>query len=307
MATVRRRAKSERARNARGSTSWSEADTMKSFACDACRNEVYFENTVCLQCGRAVGFDPQAMAMVTLSPGANGTFTRVGRDARALKYCQNASRDVCNWLVRSADRIGLCVACELNRTIPNLVEPGSLEAWRQLELAKKRLVYSLLRFGLPLNTVGGSGRRLLFDFMRKATTGHKDGVVTINITEADPVERERQRLHLDEPYRTLLGHLRHECGHFYWLVLVDDGHHIEEFRSVFGDERSDYAQALERHYREGPADNWQSSYVSAYASAHPWEDWAETWAQYLHIVDTVDTAAAVGMEPRVTGMTFGPV
>jgi len=35
--------------------------------------------------------------------------------------------------------------------------------------------------------------------------------------------------------------------------------------------------------------------VSAYASAHPWEDWAETWAHYLHMIDTLETAATCGV------------
>jgi hypothetical protein len=278
---------------------------MKKFVCGSCGNDIYFENTTCLRCNSAIGFNPATMTMITLQPAGDATYIGVGGKVEKFKYCSNSTHGACNWLTSIADGKGMCAACDLNRTIPNLDEPGNLDAWRQLEFAKKRLVYSLLSFGLPLHVEGAEPRRLTFDFLRKATTGHKDGVITVDITEADSVERERQRLRFEEPYRTLLGHLRHESGHFYWQVLVEDSNALAAFRSVFGDERQDYGQALARHYQQGPRSDWQTSFVSAYASAHPWEDWAETWAQYLHIVDTVDMAESVGLEPRATGLIFG--
>ena len=278
---------------------------MKTFLCETCQNEVYFENSTCLGCQSAVGFDAALLSMITLQPAGEGVFQRVREPDASFRYCGNAAHGVCNWLTDTTKLDGLCDACELNRTIPNLIESGSLDAWRQLEFAKKRLVYSLLSLGLPLQLEGEHARRLTFDFLREATTGHKDGVITVDITEADPVERERVRLRFEEPYRTLLGHLRHESGHFYWLVLVEDQGRLDEFRSVFGDESQDYAEALARHYRDGPPQDWQMSHVSAYASAHPWEDWAETWAQYLHIVDSLDTSEAVGMEPRASRLVYG--
>jgi len=168
-----------------------------------------------------------------------------------------------------------------------------------LERAKKRLVYSLLRFGLPLDAASSGKGRLAFDFVRNAVTGHLDGLITIDIIEADAVERERQRQYFSENYRSLLGHLRHESGHFYWMVLVDAARRSKQFRALFGDEREDYAAALAKHHASGPPADWQERYVSAYASSHPWEDWAETWALYLHIVDAVDTADAESIEPRV--------
>jgi hypothetical protein len=129
-------------------------------------------------------------------------------------------------------------------------------------------------------------------------TGHDNGLITINIAEADDAERERRRLSMGEPYRTLLGHLRHEVGHYFWNVLVRDDPSIERFRLVFGDERQDYGSALQAHYADGPKDNWQDEFVSAYAGSHPWEDFAETWAHYLHIIDTLETAAAFGLRVR---------
>jgi hypothetical protein len=272
---------------------------MKNFRCTRCGNTIYFENVQCLACGSDIGFDPSTLTMTALVPGSGpGRFRAFDvTQSTEVKYCANARHAACNWLA-SADGNGLCRACDLNRTIPNLAESGSLDAWRDLERAKKRLVYSLMRFGLPLGETSEGVGRLAFDFVRDATTGHQDGVITIDVLEADSVERERQRQLFGEPYRALLGHLRHESGHFYWMVLIEQAGRLDEFRALFGDERDDYGAALARHHAEGPRPEWQASFVSSYASAHPWEDWAETWAHYLHIVDAVDTADAEGMEPR---------
>ena len=130
-------------------------------------------------------------------------------------------------------------------------------------------------------------------------TGHLNGVVTINVSEADDAERERRRAGLAEPYRTLLGHMRHEVGHYYWKRLVTgDADRLARFRELFGDDRDDYAAALTRHYQSGPPQDWQDRFVSAYASAHAWEDWAETWAHYLHMTDTIEIAATCGVSLR---------
>lgn len=286
---------------------------MKRFHCTQCGQRVYFENDRCGHCRHALGFDPSTLTMTALAPVDGGGFQRVTKagkpapGAARVIYCANQTHAVCNWLTSQVGGKGLCVACELNRTIPNLSEPGNLEAWAALEQAKKRLVYSLLRFGLPLEG-GASGKGpLTFDFLRDATTGHLDGVITIDITEADAVERERQRQQLGEPYRSLLGHLRHESGHYYWMLLVEAGGRLDPFRKLFGDEREDYGQALARHHAQPSRSEWQSTHVSAYASSHPWEDWAETWAHYLHIVDAVDTCEAEGMEPRAAGFLTGAI
>jgi hypothetical protein len=221
---------------------------------------------------------------------------------------------VCNWALPKYDDNALCRACRLTRTIPNLAREGNARLWYKLEVAKRRLVYTLDQLGLPLQSkhehpaIG-----LTFDFLEDAPTGgtvitgHAAGVITINLAEADDAERVKRRIALNEPYRTLLGHFRHESGHYYWDRLIRDSGRIEAFRELFGDERSDYQAALQRHYQNAPS-GWQDQYLSAYATMHPWEDWAETWAHYLHMIDALETAADCGIlikpprknEPRLT-------
>ena len=279
---------------------------MKNFSCTRCGNRLFFENVTCVVCGSPVGFDSETLSTQTLeNAGQPGLYRRFNFSGQDVHYCANSEHGACNWIVPANGQSPWCVACELNRTIPNLSEPGSLPAWTRLERAKKRLVYSLLRMGLPIDSA--STGRLTFDFLRDAVTGHEDGVITIDVMEADFVERERQREQLGEPYRSLLGHVRHESGHFYWQVLVAEGGRIEEFRKMFGDESEDYAAALSRHYAYGAPADWQLRHVSAYASAHPWEDWAETWAHYLHMLEALDTAAAENMEPKPEGESLIPI
>jgi hypothetical protein len=129
-------------------------------------------------------------------------------------------------------------------------------------------------------------------------TGHDEGVITLALSEADDAERERRRTAMGEPYRTLLGHVRHETGHHYWDLLVRDAGRLEECRAVFGDDSQDYNAALQAHYANGAPANWREGFVSAYATAHPWEDFAETWAHYLHIIDTLEMAGAFGIKLR---------
>ena len=218
------------------------------------------------------------------------------------RRCRNAAFDACNWMVRADSDEQFCVACRPNRTIPDLSDPENLRRWRRLEGAKHRLFYTLMRLGLPVVPYQEDPKTgLAFDFLADTDpdchvmTGHDDGLITLAIREADDSEREKSREKMGESYRTLLGHFRHEIGHYYWdrLVSWQGGEHA--FRDVFGDERQDYQAALRRHYSDGPAADWQKGYISAYAAAHPWEDFAETWAHYLHIVDTLETASVFGM------------
>jgi hypothetical protein len=150
-------------------------------------------------------------------------------------------------------------------------------------------VFELGELGLPVE-------HITFDMLSSTqgpvTTGHADGVITLDLSESDDAHRERMRDEMDEPYRTVLGHLRHEIGHYYWPILASDEGRRERARALFGDEREDYAAALERHYANGPPPGWDERHVSAYATMHPAEDWAETFAHYLHIRDTLQTAAA---------------
>jgi hypothetical protein len=132
-------------------------------------------------------------------------------------------------------------------------------------------------------------------------TGHLNGLITINVAEADDTERDR----------TLLGHLRHEVAHYYWDRLMPNSKWLPGFRKLFGDETADYEAALKQYYQQGAPPDWQARHVSAYASAHPWEDWAETWAHYFHIMDMVETAGSFGMilqpkHPAAKSMTADP-
>ena len=218
--------------------------------------------------------------------------------------CTNVDECGCNW--RTAAGQDFCLACSMNKTIPDLSLQGSRERWTRVEFAKKRAVYSLLAYGLPVGPKADPSDEvgLAFDFLSDAVgagpggerilTGHDNGVITLNVAEADSAEREKMRVQMGENYRTLLGHFRHELGHYYWDRLIRyDARRLEHFRAVFGDERADYAAALQRHYAEGAPADWQASHISAYAASHPWEDWAESWAHYLHITDTLDMVHAL--------------
>lgn len=282
---------------------------MKVFHCDYCDHLVFFENTVCVSCEHKLAFLPDVLEIGSLEPVDEDHWSspRAGTAGRRYRLCQNYTETlVCNWAVNADDPNPLCESCRLTRVIPDLTVPGNQEAWYRLELAKRRVMYTLLRLGLPVHAVGESGPPgLVFEFLADPVegqapimTGHVNGVVTINIAEADDAEREKRRKALGEPYRTLLGHVRHEVGHYYWARLIERAPDLDGFRTVFGDERQDYAASLARHYQEGPPAAWQANFVSAYASAHPWEDWAETWAHYLHMTDTLETAAACGLSLR---------
>jgi hypothetical protein len=220
----------------------------------------------------------------------------------AMRFCDNAAQGGCNWM--TDDSAALCAACRHNRTIPDLSVPLNLARWQRLEAAKHHLFYQLLRLKLPLaNRVDDPAHGLAFDFLAdspdptgpKVLTGHDNGLITIAVVEADDAERERRRTQMNEPYRSLLGHFRHEVGHYFWDVLVRDGGRLDACRAVFGDDTLDYNEALKAHYKEGAPADWQARFVSHYASTHPWEDWAETWAHYLHIIDTLEMARAFGI------------
>lgn len=282
---------------------------MKVFHCDHCDHLVFFENIQCVECGHLLAFVPELMEIGSLEQDEDGLWRSPHAAAAERRYrlCDNyRNHQVCNWAVDAADENPLCVACRLTRVIPDLTVPGHREAWYRLEVAKRRLLYTLLTLRLPVTPKASDDDGLAFDFIAEPSdaaaapvlTGHAAGLVTINLAEANDAERERRRNLLGEPYRTLLGHMRHEIGHYYWSRLVESGQRLDEFRRLFGDEREDYAQALQRHYVNGPVADWQTRFVTAYASAHPWEDWAETWAHYLHLTDTLETAAACGVSLR---------
>jgi len=285
---------------------------MKTFHCTACQALVFFENTTCLSCGRALAFAPDRMSMVTLSQDEDDLWRPVEDSVTDDTYrlCANYSTfNVCNWALPGASPDTLCRSCGLTRTIPNLQIPENKAAWYKLETAKRRMIYTLLSLELPLASkvaepVIGLEFQFLSDSPRvsgdrsRVLTGHDDGVITINVAEADDLYRETQRHHQREPYRTLLGHFRHEIGHYYWDRLIENSDRLQEFRQLFGDEQADYGLALKRHYEDGAPLNWEASYISAYATTHPWEDWAESWAHVMHMVDALETARSVGLSVK---------
>lgn len=291
---------------------------MKLFQCQSCDQFLHFENSVCLRCGAQVGYQPEYDRMVAVEP--DGAFWQLAPDPSGLRgpgrwrFCRNWEYSVCNWMVklpppaelmadRVADEPGFCLACQHNRTVPDLCAPENLERWQKIEIAKRRLIYALLHLDLPRPDAGSPHPQpMLFDFLadmpgagQRVLTGHREGVITISLLEADDAAREQMRADMAEAYRTLLGHFRHEVGHYYWDILVRDGGHLDSFRALFGDERASYKAAMELHYQMGAPLDWQENHVSAYATMHPWEDWAETWAHYLHILDALETAAAFGI------------
>ena len=260
---------------------------MKPLEC-RCGRPVYFDNHACGSCGRQVAFDPATLRMEA----------EVERGA-GLAFCANreaASR--CNWLADAGGE--LCLSCRTSEIIPTLSKLENQHRWRKLELAKRRLLYDVLRLGLPVDA-----NRLRFVFKEDRRTnpavheefvniGHAEGVITINAAEADEVYREEMRVLMNEPNRTLLGHFRHEAGHYYYDVILD-GDQKRAAREFFGDERTAYDAALQGYYRDGPRPGWEQVFISAYASAHPAEDWAETWAHYLHILAVLEAATAQGL------------
>jgi hypothetical protein len=275
---------------------------MRLFKCQSCGQTVFFENRTCEQCGHALGYLPAATQLLALERQGE-FFAAVKGQHLKFRYCENASQDACNWVIPADSPDRFCAACRHNRTIPDLAAGNNRLAWQRMEFAKHRLFYTLIALRLPLkNLVDDPTGGLAFDFLAdvpgagpKILTGHEEGLITINLNEADHAERERLRTQMGEPYRTLLGHFRHEVGHYFWNVLVRDAGRLEACRAVFGDDTQDYAASLKRHYAEGPPKGWEANYISAYATAHPWEDFAETWAHYLHIVDTLETASAFGL------------
>jgi hypothetical protein len=286
---------------------------MKLFSCPACQQTVYFENSECTKCHHRLAFLPDRATLTALEPAVGepeGVFVALGPLAKRARYrlCGNLiDHGACNWAVpeAEAEQQRFCRACRLNEVIPNLSDPQATAAWVKLEENKRRLLYTLLQLGLPVESRADNPKAgLAFAFKQdlpgeeKVYIGHEHGLITINVAEADSPFREKTRLELGESYRTLLGHFRHEIGHYYWERLIAGSKFLESFRKLFGDERASYEEAVKRHYQKGAPRDWPSRFVSSYASMHPWEDWAESWAHYLHMVDSLDTARSFGLALR---------
>jgi len=274
---------------------------MKSFSCPRCAQRLFFENTHCENCGAALGFVPDEQAFAAFDVSADGEWTRIGAGTPQRPCANYRVEQVCNWTLPADSPDMQCLCCDTTDVIPALTKPENRVYWLLLERAKRRLFYALRRLKLSAPSQRLDPERgVSFQFLEqepageKVLTGHAAGVITFNIDEADDARREHRRLRLHEPYRTLLGHFRHEIGHYYWSRLIDDSPWLEECRALFGDERADYATALQHHYAK-PRLDWQAGFVSSYASAHPWEDWAECFAHYLHMQDGLETAAGWGI------------
>lgn len=287
-----------------------------------CGQPVFFRNSRCLACDTPLGYDPERGALLALMPGPQaGSWQEwqasaadasqhlpAKKTAPLYRRCANLATPArCNWLVPHPDPLKLCRACRLNRTIPDLsnpAQPDNGHLWGLIEQAKRRLVSSLILLRLPVASRLSEDceRGLMFDFLRSPVsgphilTGHDSGLITLNLDEADDAKREAARKAMGEPYRTLLGHFRHEVGHYYWDRLVAGTPWLDGFHRLFGDETQDYAASLKRNYAQGPPPDWALHFVSPYASCHPWEDWAECWAHYLHMRDGIDTALSLGLE-----------
>ena len=278
---------------------------MKLFKCQSCQQILYFENTVCEKCGHRLGYIPATATLSALEPEPDGAAWRaLAAPGGSFRFCANADQGACNWLIEASSPESFCLSCRHNRMIPDVGLPANLEAWQKIEVAKHRLFYSLRRLQLPMPTRAEDPEEgLAFDFLAElphadgppVMTGHDNGLITISLAEADDAAREQRRVAMHEPYRTLLGHFRHETGHYFWDRLVRDRDRLDACRALFGDDRQDYGQALQAYYANGAPADWQQRFVSAYATSHPWEDFAETWAHYLHIVDTLEIARAFGL------------
>lgn len=250
---------------------------MRAFRCEVCAQLVFLHDDRCLGCGAALRFRPSALQVVVAGPD----------DVR----CSTAPASGCNWLVEDGRADGRCRACRCTELVPPLDDPDTAGAYATAERDHRWLRAQLLALGLDADRVT---LRLPSSRHEQVVTGHADGVVTIDVEETDDARRMRERDRLGEDYRTFLGHLRHEFGHALFPSLVTDVLR-EEVRSVFGDERQDYDAALRRHYDDGPPDGWRTTHVSAYATMHPAEDWAETFAHLLHVTDTLESADAFGL------------
>lgn len=296
---------------------------MRDFSCPNCGQQLAFENSVCLSCHSPLGFSLTQRALVVIGdpPGDAAVDHRNGVvDGGLFRLCDNLHVAECNWLVSTpepaeADDVEaiappqdpnagpvLCESCRLTRTRPHDSDTAGLAAFAEAEAAKRRLIMELDELGLPItgrdaDPEFGLAFDLLSSWSENVLTGHQNGVITVDLAEAHDAHREQLRIEMDEPYRTLLGHFRHEIGHYYFTVLVADDETSRRFRDLFGDPDADYQAALDRHYSEGTPPGWENDYVSSYATMHAAEDWAETFAHYLHIRDTLDTAAAFGFAP----------
>ncbi|EMR12275.1 hypothetical protein MPL1_11188 [Methylophaga lonarensis MPL] len=275
---------------------------MKRFFC-TCGQEIFFENTHCNRCGSLLGFDPESLELHAIEALPDSRARTIS--GKTYRRCAHHQHDMqCNWLMADDESQIQCISCRMTRVIPDQNLLRNVRRWSVLESSKKRMLHGVLSLGLPVQQ--RNGQPLEFRFLEdkwsnpevqdeQVLSGHLNGVITLNAAEADSSYREATREAMNEPYRTLLGHFRHEMGHFYWDRLIANSPSHAAFRKLFGDETTDYQAALQHYYQHGPRPDWQEFFISAYASAHPLEDWAETWAHYLLMQETLQTAVSFDM------------
>ncbi|MFV5490091.1 putative zinc-binding metallopeptidase [Acinetobacter sp. ASP199] len=291
---------------------------MKYFACAQCKNQVFFEHSICEHCQITLGYAAVEKEVVSFEKKSDQLWTALNPNFQitSFKPCYNYLHyQSCNWVIPADSEQMYCESCQLTHIIPDLSIPQNIIYWARLEKAKRRFLYLAQR----MNMMPRPKRHdqdvygLRFNFLmpvdgQPVMTGHASGLITLNASEADVVHRETTRESMGENYRTLLGHFRHESGHYYFDVMQYlHPELLEEFRLYFGDERQDYSAALNRHYEQGPPHNWQDNFISSYATAHPWEDWAETWAHYLHMMETLETAYYATLRVEGNGSTLKPM
>lgn len=279
---------------------------MKYFECIQCQSQIFFANSHCVKCQALLGYVALEKDMGTFQKESEQIWLALNDRYPIKRYkpCFNHTHfNICNWMLAADSAEIYCESCQLTHIIPDLTEADNIIYWSRLEAAKRRFLYLMQR----LNIMPKPKRHdqdhlgLRFNFLmplngHMVMTGHDNGLITLNASEADVIYRETTRIKMGENYRTLLGHFRHESGHYYFNLMQNFFPEIiHEFRELFGDERQNYADALKRHYNDGPPSHWQEHFVSSYASTHPWEDWAESWAHYLHMMDTLETAYHAGL------------
>ncbi len=275
---------------------------MKAFRCRVCDQALHFENSRCVSCGTRLGFSRDERAIVPVDQKGH----YVDAEGGDWFVCRNLTLSGCTWLAPNDG--GQCSSCDLTRVRPNDEDAVGLANFPAAERAKRHVVFELDGLGFPVtgkheDPENGLAFDLLSSVEENVTIGHANGVITIDLAESQAAHRERVREKLGEPYRTMLGHFRHEIGHYYEWQLVR-GDRLARCRELFGDETADYQAEIDRHYAEGPPDGWESSYISSYATMHPFEDFAETWAHYLHICDTIQTASEYGLATVGTVSSF---
>jgi hypothetical protein len=284
---------------------------MKRFFCQ-CGHEVNFHDLNCSHCARDLCYDPDIQTMWSGEILLDGFFQSASdKDKKPVKFtlCENRYQLIgCNWALsrHSDDNNCQCISCRTTRMIPNQDILKNGFRLQRLEQAKRRLMHTLLQLELITSQDFDAHQTLKFDFLEdKRTnpdvaiehliTGHANGLITINAAEADEGFLHTMKEQMNERYRTLLGHFRHEIGHYFWDKILGTDNNLESFREVFGDEREDYEEALQKYYKTNGNQFWRSRFITPYAGSHPHEDWAESWAHYLHIVDTLETAVSYGL------------